>query len=797
VAAALAGGAAASATTAAPAWTVAASGIISTVAGGVGGPAKGTAVGLPGACGVAAAGGQLYIGDSYSVREVSGTGRLTTLAGTGVLAGPLGDGGPAVKATFNGVCPVTVDHSGNLVAADTLHDRIRVVAASAGTFYGQKMAADHIYTVAGAGGYGFGGDGGPATAATMNKPTAVAVDGAGNLVIADSRDGRIRVVADSTGMFYGQQMTAGDIYTVAGGGGSTKSGVPATAALLRITFGVTVDGAGNLVIADTARCQVRVVAASTGIFYGRRMIAGDIYTVAGNGHGGDSGDGGPAIDAEFNAVYGVLVDPSGNLVITDKYNDKIRVVAEQTGTFYGQPMTAGDIYTVAGNGTFGYAGDGGPATSATLGLPTAAALDEAGNLLIADNLNHRIRAVAESSGTFYGQQMTAGDIYTVAGNGAIGYSGDGGPATGAELDSPRGLAVSASGNVLIADGYNNRVRMIAARTGTFYGQAMTAGYIYTVAGNGEGSYSGDGGLATEAELNFATGVALTGQGNLLIADNSNYRIRLVAARTGTYFGQHMTVGHIYTVAGNGQGVYSGDGGPATKAGLSGPWAVAADAAGNLVIADTDVSRIRVVAASTGTFYGEAMTAGDIYTVAGNGDFGFSGDGGPATKAEIASPVGVAVDAMGNLVIPDTNNNRVRVVAARTGTFYGQPMTADDIYTVAGNGTAGYGGDGGPATSAEFNGPASVTADAAGNLVIADFRNNRVRVVADSTGTFYGQPMTADDIYTVAGNGNMGFSRDGDPAASAEINHPSGVAASAAGGLLIGDSGNNRVRSVTG
>ena len=138
-----------------------------------------------------------------------------------------------------------------------------------------------------------------------------------------------------------------------------------------------------------------------------------------------------------------------------------------------------------------------------------------------------------------------------------------------------------------------------------------------------------------------------------------------------------------------------------------------------------------------------------------------------------------------------------MVAASTGTFYGQQMTADDIYTVAGNGTSGYAGDGGPATSAEFNGPFSVAADAAGNLAIADGRNNRVRVVAASTGTFYGQAMTAGDIYTVAGNGHAGFSRDGDPAATAELDSPFGVAAGAAGALLIGDSGNNRVRSVTG
>jgi hypothetical protein len=160
-------------------------------------------------------------------------------------------------------------------------------------------------------------------------------------------------------------------------------------------------------------------------------------------------------------------------------------------------------------------------------------------------------------------------------------------------------------------------------------------------------------------------------------------------------------------------------------------------------------------------------------------------------------MGVAVDAAGNLVIADTSNDRVRVVAATTGTFYGQAMTAGDIYTVAGDGTAGYAGDGGPATSAELNEPSGVTADAAGNLVIGDTANSRVRVVAATTGTFYGQAMTAGDIYTVAGDGTPGMSGDTGPATSAELNEPEGVAADGSGNLLIADSGNFRVRLVSG
>ncbi len=789
-------GAAGSASASAAASTA---GVISTVAGGVGGPARATRVALA-PCGVSFGAGHLYIAASSVVRQVSpGTDRLTTPAGTAGDGGPLGDGRRATRASLS-ACGVTVDHSGNLVIADFLHQRIRVVAARTGTFYGQAMTARDIYTVAGDGRQGFSGDGGPATNAELNFPEGVAVDAAGNLLIAAVGNHRIRMVAARTGTFYGQPMTAGDIYTVAGDGrqGFSGDGGPATRAelnLLESVAGVAVDAAGNLLIADFGNNRVRVVAARTGTFYGQPMTAGDIYTVAGDGTKAFSGDGGPATSAELSLPEGVAVDAAGNLLIADGGNNRVRVVAHKTGTFYGQPMTAGDIYTVAGDGTSGFSGDGGPATSAGLSL-RGVAVDAAGNLLIADTFNRRVRVVAHKTGTFYGQAMTAGDIYTVAGDGNFGFSGDGGPATSAELSLPEGVAVDAAGSLLIADTGNARVRVAAARTGTFYGQAMTAGDIYTVAGDGTNGFSGDGGPATSAGLSGPVGVAVDAAGNLLIADTGDGRVRVVAARTGTFYGKAMTVGHIYTVAGTSTQGFSGDGGPATKAKLNFPTEVAVDAAGNLLIADFRNERVRVVAHKTGTFYGQPMTAGDIYTVAGDGTQGFSGDGGPATTAELSSPVGVAVDAAGNLLIADGGNERVRVAAAHDGTFYGQPMTAGDIYTVAGDGSSGFSGDGGPATSAGLD-PGRVTVDAAGNLLIADIFNRRVRVVAASTGTFYGQAMTAGDIYTVAGDGNFGFSGDGGPATSAELSRPEGVAVDATGNLLIADGDNQRIRMVAG
>jgi NHL repeat-containing protein len=420
------------------------------------------------------------------------------------------------------------------------------------------------------------------------------------------------------------------------------------------------------------------------------------------------------------------VDGSGNLVIADNANQRVRVVAAGSGTFYNQPMAAGSIYTVAGHANTGSVGDGGTATTAELASPAGLLLDAAGNTLIADAADNRVRVLAGTSGTFYGQAMTAGDIYTIAGTGAVGHSGDGGPASIATLDRPQGMAIDPSGNVLIADSRSNRVRVVAESTGTFYGQSMNAGFIYTVAGGGTAG-TGNGIPAISATLGFANSVAVDGSGNLVIA-TSKQRVRVVAVATSTFYGQAMTAGDIYTVAGNGGTGFAGDGGKATKAHVVNPQSVTVDPQGNLVIADTGNNRIRVVAATTGAFYGQAMTAGDIYTVAGGGT-GSLGDGGPATSAELSGPWDATLDSSGNLVIADTGDSLVRVVAETTGTFYGQAMTAGDIYTVAGNGSAGFSGDGGPATSASLSGPDAVITDPASDVVISDTGNNRVREVA--------------------------------------------------------------------
>ena len=296
-----------------------AAGTISTVAGGLGGPAKGTKVALGVPCGVGYGAGSVYVASGTVVRKLDpATGEVATAAGTGLGRGGVGGNGiPAADATFGEVCSAVVDPHGNLVVVDTSGGTVEVVAAATGTFYGQAMTAGGIYTVAGDGAGGFSGDGGPATAAGL-APQGVTVDGAGNLVVADIGNDRVRVVAVTTGTFYRKKMTAGDIYTVAGGGiGGLGDGGPATAAQLEAPDGAVTDGAGNLVIADTSDQRIRVVAVKTGTSYGRAMTAGDIYTVAGNGMLGFSGDGAPATAAELFYPEGVTADGSRNLLIAD------------------------------------------------------------------------------------------------------------------------------------------------------------------------------------------------------------------------------------------------------------------------------------------------------------------------------------------------------------------------------------------------------------------------------------------------------------------------------------------------
>ena len=680
---------------------------ISTVAGGTppSTPSTATGISIGSVQRVATdSAGNFYFSSGNAVFKVAANGTMSLVAGNS-RAGFAGDGGPAVNAQLNSPQGIAVDKSGNIYISDSLNNRVRVVAANG-----------IITTYAGNGSVGtprFWGDGGPATQGNLHFPGGLALDSSGNLYIADTADNAVREVTIADGLI---NTVAGSGYAGYGGDTTITSSSTTTVIVLGVNAvlnhpeDVAVDASGNVYIADTGNALIREVATNNQITY----IAGTV--TSGTPSVGYAGDNGVATSAGLIEPYGVAVDTAGNVYIAEPTDGRIR-----------QVNTKGNMYTIVGNGTLGFGGDGGKATSAMLNRPYSVALGSSGNLYIADSLNNRVRAVANAG---------AGNISTVAGNGVFSYSGDGSSATSAQFYSPRSVAADASGNFYIADTANNVVRKVAAN-----------GTVSTIAGNGTAGFGGDNGSATGAQLNAPQGVAVDASGNVYIADTANARVRKVSG------------GNITTVAGSGTPGFGGDGGAASNAQLNFPAAVAVDAAGNLYIADTLNSAIRKV------------SGGNITTVAGSGSQGYSGDNGPAISAQLNFPEGVAVDAAGNLYIADTLNNRVRMVsnsiistvggiglagqtgdggaaaAAQIGNPYGVAVDSGGgiyvsdnsslvrkffiggpISTVAGNGSSGYSGDGAAATNGQLNRPTGLSVDAQGRVYVADTANNAVRLL---------------------------------------------------------------------
>ncbi len=618
--------------------------------------------------------GRVFVADTLNNRvlRVETDGSITTIAGTGT-AGFSGDGGVATSAKLQGPNAVAVDGIGRVFIADTQNARIREIDLD-GT----------IATIAGTGTPGTTGDNGPALLAQLSAPQGIAVDGLGRILIADSDANRIRRIDID-----------GTIRTIAGTGTANYTGDhgQATAATLDGPFGVSVDANDRILVADTGNSVVR-----------RIDTSGVITTIAGTGTLGDSGDGGPATSADLAAPVAAIDDGAGGVLVVDTLSQRARHI-DSTGT----------ITTFAGDGTRGFSGDGGAATSAQLQNPQGIAVSATG-IVIADTSNERIRVVS-----------SAGTIATVAGNGTFGLGGDGGLATAATLQNPFDCAVDATGRIYIADVFNQRVRRVDLD-----------GTITTIAGTGLSGFSGDGGPATSAELDEPDGVALDAQGRVYIADSVNARIRMVD-----------TNGIITTVAGDGN-----------RATLDHPHGVAIDPMGRLLIADTYNHRIR------------RLDGGTLTTIAGTGAYGFSGDGGPATSATMSTPYYVGVDSMGRVLISDLSNNRIRRVELD-----------NTIDTIAGNGGTGFSGDGGPAINGTFNQPYKIATDAQDNIYIADQQNQRIRKVS-AGGT----------LSTVAGNGAIGANGDAAAATSAQLQFPLGVAAGP-NGLVIADTNNNRIRRI--
>lgn len=672
----------------------------------------------------------LLLAVNYSVNGQN----ITTIAGNGFYSFS-GDGGQATLAQLFFPDGLAADGAGNIYISDKWNNCIRRVSSTG-----------IITTIAGNNLSGYSADGVAATTSKLNFPTGLAVDGSGNIIIADKDNSRVRKVSP-----------AGIITTIAGIGISSYFGDngPATGAILNGPSAVAIDATGNIFIADQNNNVIRKINTS-----------GIITRFAGNASSGFSGDMGPATASQLSFPSGVAVDPGGNVYIADYANSRIRKVS-----------TSGIISTIAGKNTSGYSGDGGAATAAELYHPYAVMADATGNIYFSDCGNNCVREISPS-----------GIITTIAGNGSPAFSGDGGPATAARLCSPKSIVKDAGGNIYVADSGSSRIRKISTSgiISTFAGgfgdgvpatanslnplglltdaagnvyvsdadnmrtcKINTSGTIITVAGSLVCGYAGDGGPATNASLSYPSGVVKDVGGNLYIVDKDNYRIRRVSA-----------AGIITTICGIGITGYTGDGGPATNATMNQPNHAAFDVAGNLYIVDQVNFCVRKIS-----------TTGIISTVAGTGVFGNSGDGGPATAAELSRPLAVAFDPEGNMVIADS----------WTGTLH-RVNSAGIITTIAGTGTAGYSGDGGPASSAQMS-PTDICIDSCGSIYISDSRERCRKINALGI------------ITTIAGTGARGFTGDGGPATAATLSYPNGIALDAAGNIYFSDYDNYRVRKI--
>lgn len=616
---------------------------------------------------------------------------ISTFAGGG---SGIGDGRIATAAQLNQPRTQAIDANGHVYIADTSQNRIRKVDKFTGL----------ISTIAGNGVAAFSGDGGPASAAQVSAPSGLIFDSAGHLYIADYGNQRIRKIDKLTGI----------ISTVVGTGvgGFLGDGGAATAARINDPQGLVFDSLDNLYISDYANACIRKVTKLTGVI---STVAGMCTNV------GSSGDGGAATAARLNNPQDVAVDSSDTLYIADYLNNRIRKVDKLTGI----------ISTVAGTGTAGFSGDGGAASAARLNTPLGLTFDSSDNMYIADFQNNRIRKVDKLTGI----------ISTFAGTGVAGYEGDGGLATAARLRLPFGLRFDSTGQLHVADYSNHSIRKINP----------TSGIITTIAG----SFKGDTGAATFAELNTPIGAALDSTGYLYVMDGNHHRLRKIHTQTGT----------ILAVAGTTMG-FSGDSGMAVSAQLNTPKGVGIDSQGNIFIADANNHRIRKIDTNTGV----------ISTIAGTGVAGALGDGGLATAAQLRNPHGIAFDSEGHIYIADALNHRIRKIDKLTGM----------ISTVVGTGVAGFLGNGGAASAARLNEPRTVDFDSSGNMYIADAVNHCIRKVDKLTGF----------ISTVAGTGTVaGFLGDGGPATAARMNVPSSARVDYAGNIYIADLFNHRIRRV--
>ena len=773
--------------------------------------------------------GSVWAGNSGPKVSLLGMPQISSLAGSGYSNyGFSGDGGPASAAILANPFAVAVDGAGNVYIADSQNFRVRVVNNQkvAITVAGVTIQPGNIMTVAGNGSDGNSGDGGAATDAQIGWLSGIAVDASGNIYLADEEFNYIRKVS-----------TAGTISTFAGSSAhncdpgfsssSNGDGGAATSATFQCTFGIATDTAGNVYIADQFSGLIRQVN-TLGVI---NTVAGDKTSEPYCGDLSASGDGGAASAAVFGCPLRVAVDQSGNVYVSDVGAETIRVVNMQGTpiTIAGVTIQPGNVDRVAGitnNG--GYSGDGGLASNALLGCPYGASVDTRGNIYIDDACNDNIRKV-DASGTITTFAGTY-DVYD--------YYGDGGPAINAAFYVPVDVASDSLGNVYIADLINNAIRKISPNGGgsstdfgsvslgsntlqmvqLYMNQAVT---ISSVQANGDfavttpgvpqnrASHANQGGFSIPKGMpaqiakqmrqimshhgskamisqnspdngcvgTFAQGDICTlyvqftptkpgsrwFQLTATDSDSINYQMGLTGTGVGSL--TSITPGIINT--------------PAGASALGNLTGVVRDSLGNTFVVDYIQN---VVYKLDGQ--------GNVIPVAGvMGEAGYDGDGGVATIAHLNDPLSLSLDSVGNLYIADVNNNVIRKVD-----------TNGIITTVAGNGTAGYSGDGQLATDAELDNPLGVLVDKSGVLYIGDTFNNVVRKV-DLSGR----------ISTIAGNGygagtglwggysnpSGGYGGDGGAATQAELNGPTGLALDASGNLYIADTWNSAIRKLDG
>jgi trimeric autotransporter adhesin len=627
---------------------------------------------------------------NHLVSRLNADGTITVLAGNGI-GGFSGDHGPALSASLNRPSSAVMDAAGNLYIYDSTFARIR------------RVTPDGIIaTYAGTGFYGYSGDHGPATKAAINNGGKLAVDYSGNLYLTDPFANVVRVITSD-----------GIISTYAGNGKGVHAGdnIPATQAALALGTGqIVCDAAGNLYLAEDGASLIRKISP-----------AGIITTVAGTGRAGYKD--GPVLSAQFDLPVGLALDGAGNIYVGDKNNHVVRQISP-----------GGTVSTIAGvSGSFGFSGDGGPPLKAVFRYPTGIAIDAAGNININDSGNLRIRAF--STGTNV--------INTVAGNGLWRTTPDGAPATQAYFFAPQQISFDSKGNLLIADSQTYRVRRVNA-DGTFQ----------TLAGNGATGIGGVGGPATKALLSNPIMAVADSAGSIYIADAGASVIYRVgpAGNMSVFAGQEGNFG------------YGGDNGPAAKAVLNGPVALAFDAAGSLYIAERFGNCIRKVAADS---------ANTITTYAGTcGKFGFSGQNVPAKQALLSGPQAIAFDSQGNLIVADTDNNRIRKITP-----------AGVISTIAGTGENISNGNNGPATAASVLFPDALAVDPQGTIYFAEGIGTHVRLITP-----------AGRMSAFAGTGYRALAGDGGAATSGAFGGQ-GLALDAAGNLYISDFFNDRIRIV--